>query len=112
MSSVIISATTVQRMEHNNCKCESRRGLYLQNESSQIVMSVMPSKFQMFHANFRARSTTTRDRNLQFRGAVCIGGSPLDFWLFSSIYVQFSRTRPLKSGESSEKSSGENPPDN
>ena len=55
----------------------------------------------------RARSTTTRDRNLQFRGAVSTGGS-LDFLLFSSIYVQFSKTSPLKSGESSEKSSGEN----
>ena len=30
------------------------------------------------------------------------------FCLFSSIYVQFSKTSPLKSGESSEKSSGEN----
>ena len=30
----------------------------------------------------RARSTTTRDRNLQFRGAVSTGGSPLDFLLF------------------------------
>ena len=27
---------------------------------------------------------------------------------FSSVYVQFSKTSPLKSGESSEKSSGEN----
>ena len=52
--------------------------------------------------------TTTRDRNLQFRGAVSTGGSPLDFLLFSSIYVQFSKTSPLKSGESSEKSIGEN----
>ena len=59
--------------------------------------------------NFRTSSTTTRDRNLQFRGAVSTGGSPLDFLLFfSSIYVQFSKTSPLKSGESSEKSSGEN----
>ena len=34
--------------------------------------------------------------------------APLDFLLFlSSIYVQFSKTSPLKSGESSEKSSGE-----
>ena len=48
-------------------------------------------------------------RNLQFRGAVSIGGSPLDFLLFlSSIYLEFSKTGPLKSGESSEKSSGEN----
>ena len=30
------------------------------------------------------------------------------FCVFSSIYVQFSKTSPLKSGESSEKSSGEN----
>ena len=57
---------------------------------------------------FRAHSTTTRDRNLQLRGAVSIGGSPLDFCFFSSIYVQFSKTGPLKSGESSEKCSGEN----
>ena len=57
----------------------------------------------------RTSSTTTRDRNLQFRGAVSTGGSPLDFFcFFSSFYVQFSKTSPLKSGESSEKSSGEN----
>ena len=46
--------------------------------------------------------------HLQFRGAVSTGGSPLDFLFFSSVYVQFSKTSPLKSGESSEKSSGEN----
>ena len=57
--------------------------------------------------SFRTRSTTTRDRNLQFRGAVSTGGSPLDFVLFLQFYVQFSKTSPLKSGESSEKSSGE-----
>ena len=39
--------------------------------------------------------------------------SPLEalhwiFCFFSSFYVQFSKTSPLKSGESSEKSSGEN----
>ena len=39
--------------------------------------------------------------------------SPLEalhwiFCFFSSVYVQFSKTSPLKSGESSEKSSGEN----
>ena len=61
----------------------------------------------------RTSSTTTRDRNLQFRGAVSTGGSPLEalhwiFCFFSSIYVQFCKTSPLKSGESSEKSSGEN----
>ena len=30
----------------------------------------------------RTSSTTTRDRNLQFRGAVSTGGSPLDFLFF------------------------------
>ena len=34
---------------------------------------------------FRKRSTTTRDRNLQFRGAVSTGGSPLDFLLFLQV---------------------------
>ena len=53
---------------------------------------------------FRTSSTTTRDRNLQFRGAFSTGF----FCFFSSIYVQFSKTSPLKSGESSEKSSAEN----
>ena len=33
----------------------------------------------------RTRSTTTRDRNLQFRGAVSTGGSPLDFLLFLQV---------------------------
>ena len=57
----------------------------------------------------RTSSTTARDRNLQFRGAVSTGGSPLDFLLFLQYFhVQFSKTSPLKSGESSEKSSGEN----
>ena len=61
------------------------------------------------HLLVRTRSTTTRDRNLQFRGAGSTGGSPLDFLLFlPSMYVQFSKTSPLKSGESSEKSNGEN----
>ena len=35
---------------------------------------------------FRTRSTTTRDRNLQFRGAVSTGGSPLDFLLFLQFF--------------------------
>ena len=30
----------------------------------------------------KTSSTTTRDRNLQFRGAVSTGGSPLDYLLF------------------------------
>ena len=51
----------------------------------------------------RTSSTTTRDRDLQLRGAVSTGGSPLEFFcFFSSIYAQFSKTSPLKSGESSE----------
>ena len=33
-------------------------------------------------STIRTRSTTTSDRNLQFRGAVSTGGSPLDFLLF------------------------------
>ena len=36
---------------------------------------------------FRTRSTTTRDRNLQFRGTVSTGGPPLDFLLFSRFSV-------------------------
>ena len=57
----------------------------------------------------RTRSTTTRDRNLQFQGAVSDWRLSTGFFgFFSSIYVQFSKTSPLKSGESSEKSSGEN----
>ena len=35
----------------------------------------------------RTRSTTIRDRNLQFRGAVSTGGSPLDFCVFSPGFV-------------------------
>ena len=52
----------------------------------------------------------TRDRNLQFRGAVSTGGSPLDFLLFLQYFCTYksSKTSPLKSGESSEKFSGEN----
>ena len=58
---------------------------------------------------YRTRSTTTRDRNLQFRGAVSSGGSPLDFFAFSPVFMcNLVRTSSLKSGESSEKSSGEN----
>ena len=35
----------------------------------------------------RTRATTTRDRNLQFRGAVSTGGSPLDFFAFSPVFM-------------------------
>ena len=31
--------------------------------------------------------TTTRDGNLQFRGAVSSGGSPLDFFVFSPVFM-------------------------
>ena len=51
---------------------------------------------QKLRLKFRTSSTTTRDRNLQFRGAVSTGGSPLIFCFFSSIYVQFSKASPLK----------------
>ena len=50
--------------------------------------------FPQFYS-VRTSSTTTRDRNLQFRGVVSTGGSPLDFFLFLQIYVQFSKTSPL-----------------
>ena len=57
----------------------------------------------------RTSSTTTRDR------FICNFGAPSPlvalhwiFCFFSSIYVHFSKTSPLKSGESSEESSGEN----
>ena len=36
---------------------------------------------------FRTSSTTTRDRNLQFRGAVSTGGSPLDSFAFSPVFM-------------------------
>ena len=42
----------------------------------QMFMSLFRPLF------FRTRSTTTRDRNLQFRGAVSTGGSPLDCCFF------------------------------
>ena len=62
-----------------------------------------------FCISIRTRSTTTRDRNLRFRGAVSTGGSPLDFLLFLQyLCAIFSKTSPRKSGESSEKSSVEN----
>ena len=41
--------------------------------------------FSNFSVLFRTRSTTTRDRNLQFRGAVSTGGSPLDYLLFLQV---------------------------
>ena len=50
--------------------------------------------FFLTYEFFRTSSTTTRDRNLQFRGAVSTGGSPLDFCFFSSVYVYFSKTSP------------------
>ena len=34
------------------------------------------------NSQVRTSSTTTRDRSLQFRGAVSTGGSPLDFLFF------------------------------
>ena len=37
---------------------------------------------------FRTSSTTTRDRNLQFRGAVSAGGSPLDLFAFSPVFMR------------------------
>ena len=48
------------------------------------------------------------DRNLQFRAPSPLEALHWIFCFFSSIYVQFRKTNPPNSGESSEKSSGEN----
>ena len=65
----------------------------------------------------RSRWSTPKSGHVRPRQGteICNFGapSPLEalhwiFCFFSSIYVQFSKTSPLKSGESSEKSSGEN----
>ena len=55
----------------------------------------------------------TKNHDKGQKSAISGPPSPLEalHWIscfFSSIYVQFSKTSPLKSGESSEKSSGEN----
>ena len=62
--------------------------------------------------NFALRTSNVRPQQWK---EICNLGSPSPLealhWIFcsfSSIYVQFSKTSPLKSGESSEKSSGEN----
>ena len=62
-----------------------------------LVMTATPLKLtppfptmirgMLRYKTIRARSTTTRDRNLQFRGAVSTGGSPLDFWFFSPAFM-------------------------
>ena len=49
-------------------------------QNSCPKLSALLSNFKFL--NLRTSSTTTRDRNLQFRGAVSTGGSPLDFLLF------------------------------
>ena len=46
------------------------------------LKAYVPWKLKPGFINIRTSSTTTRDRNLQFRGAVSTGGSPLDFLLF------------------------------
>ena len=56
----------------------------------------------------RTSSTTTRDRNLQFRGAVSTGGSPLDFLIFFPVFMCNLVRQAPQNLESSEKSSGEN----
>ena len=57
----------------------------------------------------RTRSTTTRDRNLQFRRAVSTGGSPLDFFAFSPVFMcNLARRAPQNLEKAAKKSSGEN----
>ena len=71
------------------------------------VLSVMNSPQSVIN-----QGTFDHDRGqksaISGRRLHCTGGSPLDFLLFLQYYVQFSKTSPLKSGESSEKSTGEN----
>ena len=98
-----------ERQLHNN----NARGINIQLRAHQLHINncwgincvIIPAPMVL-----RTRSTTTRDRSLCNFGAP----SPLEalhwiFCFFSSIYVQFRKTSPLKSGESREKSSGENP---
>ena len=59
-------------------------------------------------AYVRTRSTMTRDRVCNFGAPSPLEALHWIFCFFSSFYVQFSKTSPLKSGESSETSSGEN----
>ena len=75
------------------------------------------SQAKLIHVRLVAHPKNIRSEQVRPRQGtqICNFGvpSPLEalhwiFCIFSSIYVQFSKTSPLKSGESSEKSSGEN----
>ena len=66
-------------------------------------MSCKPGSFIINQGTF------VHDKGQKSAISGAIGGSPLDFLLFLQyFYVQFSKTSPLKFGESSEKFSGEN----
>ena len=83
-----------------------------------LIMQVLDGKRNAGHHTFRISSMRfPRSGHVRPRKGteICNFGapSPLEalhwiFCFFSSIYVQFSKTSPLESGESSEKSSGEN----
>ena len=65
-------------------------------------------EFDHFFRFLRTSSTTTRAEICNFGAPSPVEALHWIFCFFSSIYVQFSKTSPLKSGENSEKSSGEN----
>ena len=84
---------------------EFQEKLVLQKLHLQLHFSARNLNCNQFSGQVRPRQGTE----------ICKFGAPSPpedlhwiFCSFSSIYVQFSKTSPLKSGESSEKSSGEN----
>ena len=83
------------------------------------IVLLSPSYHCPLSGSLSKKSTKTRfcqdkfDHDKGQKSAISGAPSPLealhcDFCFFSSIYVQLYETSPLKSGESSEKSSGEN----
>ena len=80
------------------------KGICFSFVSGQVLLRAPPqSSGSRQKSLLRTRSTTTRDRNLQFRGAVSTGF----FWVFSSRFFPFSpgllcnwvRKPPQKCGE-------------
>ena len=61
-----------------------------ENYMEKLFGNYFLGKSHFSYTKIRARSTTTRHRNLQFRGAVSTGGSPLDFLLFLQFLCAIS----------------------
>ena len=80
--------------------------LGIPQESSKVIFRREPQDVKI--TLIRTSSTTTRDRNCNFGAPSPLEALHWIFCFFSSIYVQFSKTSSLKSGESSAKSRGEN----